>query len=321
MRSVLKNAQRTNRLGMAFTPEGQATLNAAAEERLRQAQIDNMWVPYPAADRVVAYMEHLIATPDRCKMATLLVTSEANNGKTAVVERFRERPLRPFFEPLAEGAGLVLYVYAPPTPNNPQRFLDDILLFALGEHFIQKEAVDHKIDRIVRGFERAGTKILVIDDIHHVLLGSLKKQKAFFEMVYKLKQQLGFGLVLVGMPSAVTLLGLGNGGLEGYEIKHLDLPLWHYGKTFFSFLEGTQKTIPLEASNLTEKNIATEIFQLSEGLIGEIITIIKEATITAIMNSSERITLREIQESDYISPAASRAIVEKILLEGDAAVG
>lgn len=313
MRSELRNAQRTSRLGMAFTPEGQAALNAAAEERIRQAQMDNMWVPYPAADRIVDYMERLIATPDRGKMATLLVTSEANNGKTAVAERFRERPLRRPFEAPADGAGQVLYVYAPPTPNNPQRFLDDILLFALGEHF-RKEAVDHKIDRIARGFERAGTKILVIDDIHHVLLGNPNKQKTFFELVYKLKHQLGFGLVLVGMPNAVNLVG--KGGLEGYEIKHLDLPLWRYGKTFLSFLEGIKKNIPFEVLNLTGKTIATEIFQLSEGLVGEITAIIKEATITAIMSGSKKITLREIQESDYVSPAESRTLVEKILSEG-----
>lgn len=277
-----------------------------SEERRNAAGQTERWVPYPAADRVLAYMGQLIDAPNRAEMDTLLVTSPANNGKTAVVERFRGNPRRQLGETPAVEACPVLYIYAPPAPN-PRRFLDEILLAVLNEKLVDRESVDSKIERIARGFDQAGAKVLVIDDIHHAMTGSHLKESAFFEMVYRVKQRLGCGLVLVGMPEARILLH--HGELAKHSVIDMELPLWRHREDYLFFLEGLKQTIPLKGSaDITEKSLSTKILQLSEGLIGEMVMLVEKATIRAIMTGTERITLREIQEADYTSPAARTEI-------------
>lgn len=57
-------------------------------------------------------------------------------------------------------------------------------------------------------------------------------------------------------------------------------------------------------------NTSMEILEISDGNIGDIVGLLKKAAIYAIKSESEKITLKEIKECDYISMSNVNKIVE-----------
>lgn len=79
------------------------------------------------------------------------------------------------------------------------------------------------------------------------------------------------------------------------------LPRWEYGEEFFALLDSLEAALPLaRVSDLSDEPMARMIFQLSEGLIGEIVAIISVATAAAVRSGAERITKSGIAELHYV---------------------
>lgn len=66
--------------------------------------------------------------------------------------------------------------------------------------------------------------------------------------------------------------------------------------------------IPLKkASNLhMDVTLATKLFSMCEGYIGELSTLLTDAAVFAIHNKSEQITLKVLESIDWISPSARK---------------
>lgn len=66
-------------------------------------------------------------------------------------------------------------------------------------------------------------------------------------------------------------------------------------------LDSLEAALPLaKASDLSDETLARQIFSLSEGLIGEIVSVVTKAAVAALRSGAERITKAGIDELGYI---------------------
>lgn len=75
------------------------------------------------------------------------------------------------------------------------------------------------------------------------------------------------------------------------------VPRWQYNENYLTLLDSLEAALPLaKSSDLSNEPLARRIFSLSEGLIGEIVTIVTKAAVAAIRSGRERITRAIIDE-------------------------
>ncbi|WP_363218972.1 hypothetical protein [Mesorhizobium sp.] len=75
---------------------------------------------------------------------------------------------------------------------------------------------------------------------------------------------------------------------------------------FLTLLDSLEAALPLtRASDLSDEPLARMIFQLSEGLIGEIVAIVSAAAAAAARSGAERITKSGLEGLHYI-PVSKR---------------
>jgi hypothetical protein len=81
-------------------------------------------------------------------------------------------------------------------------------------------------------------------------------------------------------------------------------------------LDSLEAALPIaKASDLSNEPLAHRIFSLSEGLIGEVVTIVTKAAIAAIRSGAERITKAGIDELRHmpISHRRNAALRESLV--------
>jgi len=72
---------------------------------------------------------------------------------------------------------------------------------------------------------------------------------------------------------------------------------------FRRLLMSFERMLPLaEPSNLKQMDIAQKLHFMSEGLLGELSTLLTEAAVLAVRSGTEKIDLSVLDEVDYLSP-------------------
>lgn len=261
------------------------------------------WIGYPRAQHLLERLENLLTHPKSHRMPNLLVVGDTNNGKTMLVQRFCGKH-KPNDNPEGEAARVpVLYVQAPPVPDEG-RFYNAILerLFA---PYKPVDRADRKQFQAIKLLRAVGLKMLVIDEIHHVLAGSMAKQKAFLNVIKYLGNELEVPIVGVGTRDAFraiqTDLQLSN------RFDHAPLLRWPNDDEFLRLLATFERAIPLRhASELTDGALADKIYSMSEGYLGEISRLLVEAAVAAVENAHERIDKRLLDGIGWVAPSERR---------------
>jgi type II secretory pathway predicted ATPase ExeA len=283
-------------------PKVAAYLDRPAAERIAYIRSPR-WIGYPRAQHILERLETLLTHPKSHRMPNLLITGDTNNGKTMMVRRFCDRH-PPDDNPEGEAALVpVLYVQAPPVPDEG-RFYNAILelLFAA---YKPADRADRKQFQAIKLLRAVGLKILVIDEIHHILAGTMAKQKAFLNVIKYLGNELEIPIVGVGTQDAFraiqTDLQLAN------RFGHAPLPRWNNDDDYLRLLATFERAIPLRAaSNLIDGALADKIYAMSEGYIGEISGLLVAAAVEAIAVGRERIDKKVLDQTEWVAPSDRR---------------
>jgi len=151
--------------------------------------------------------------------------------------------------------------------------------------------------------------MLIIDEIHNILSGSIAKQKQVLNAIKNLSNHLKIPIVLSGTKDALRAVSTDT--QISSRFRPIYLKKWRMDKEFVSLLATFLKTLPLKKeSTILTVNTSMEILEISDGNIGDIVGLLKKAAIYAIKSESERITLKEIKECGYISMSNVNKIVE-----------
>jgi type II secretory pathway predicted ATPase ExeA len=283
-------------------PKVAAYLDRPTPERIDYIRSPR-WIGYPRAQETLDRLENLLAHPRSHRMPNLLIVGDTNNGKTMLVQRFCNRH-KPEDNPDGEAAVVpVLYVQAPPIPDE-SRFYNAILelLFA---PYKPGDRADRKQFQAIKLLRTVGLKMLVIDEIHHILAGTMSKQKAFLNVIKYLGNELEVPIVGVGTRDAFraiqTDLQLSN------RFDHALLPRWDNDDEYLRLLATFERAIPLrQPSNLIDGALADKIYSMSEGYIGEISRLLEVAAVDAVETGAERIDKKRLDCIGWVAPSERR---------------
>ncbi len=277
-------------------------LSLEASERIQRIRSPR-WIGYPQAQQVLGKLEDLFTYPKTHRMPNLLIVGETNNGKTMLIRRFQKaHPARDNLE--GEGVSVpVLVIQAPPVPDEG-RFYNTIL-DALFAPYKPNDRIDKKQFQAIKLLKYIGLKVLIIDEIHHVLAGNLNKQRAFLNVLKYLGNELQIPIVVVGTKDAFRAIGTDPQLANRFE--PVLLPIWSMDDGFLRLLASFERMLPLfKPSNLSDLPLATKIYSLSEGYIGEISRLLVEAAVKSVESGQECIDIRLLNGLGWVSPSQRR---------------
>lgn len=266
----------------------------------QQAILADKWIPYPRAQQALAQMGALVDHPPSHRMPNLLLVGDTNNGKTAILRHFEAA--YPPGASVKDGQRCqpVLYVQAPPEPD--ERRLYNAVLDRLNFPHQVREHIDKKHLQVLHVLRKLQVKVLIIDEIQHVLAGTQMKQRLFLNVLKHLSNELEMPLVCAGIRTAFNAVQTDE--QLANRFKPFALPKWTLGDDYRRLLLSFETLLPLrQPSNLSDDVVALKILSLSQGTIGEISTVLKQAAVLAIATKAERITVAVLNKIDFISPA------------------
>lgn len=282
-------------------------LELSPQERIEKIRSPR-WIGYPRAKTILAKLEDLLVYPQSHRMPNLLVVGDTNNGKTMLVQRFCG--LHPASDnPGGDGVHVpVLFVQAPPTPDEG-RFYNAILelLFA---QYKPNDRVDKKQFQVIKLLKYVGLRMLVIDEIHHIMAGNLNKQRTFLNVIKYLGNELQIPIVAVGTRDAFRALQTDPQLANRFEPALL--ARWEFNTDFLRLLASFERMLPLrEPSDLHDTVLATKLFSMSEGYIGELSRLLTIAGAYAVESGKERIDEKTLNVIEWVSPSERKRQIDR----------
>jgi hypothetical protein len=169
------------------------------DERIAKIRGDR-WIRYARAEKITARLDQLLQLPTTHRMPNLLIIGETNNGKTALINYFPAQ-----HRVQAGGSGTpscipIVAVQAPPLPDE-RRFYQAILAKVFAPFRPSKTAGNLQFE-VVQLLSAVGIKMLIIDEIQHVLAGPMLKQRHFLNVIKYLGNELQIPIVAAGTHDA-----------------------------------------------------------------------------------------------------------------------
>jgi hypothetical protein len=256
------------------------------------------WIPYTAAQSALDIMHSLLRHPKVHRMPNMLLVSETNNGKTAIIRHFRDK-VTPA-EDLAADVTITpaILVQAPPVPD--ERRLLSLILDCINAPYKRNDRADN-LSRTLKSLSpTVGLKMLIIDEIHHVLAGESRRQQAFLNVIKTLGNELQIPIVAAGTREAFNALRIDE--QLANRFRPFALPRWVDNLNYRRFLKSYELLLPLhKESKLFEDSIAPKILGMAGGTIGEIADLLRAASVEAIRSGEELISPQTLDRLEWIS--------------------
>lgn len=285
-----------------------ALLTLEKAERIERIRASR-WIGYPRAQAILTRLEDLLVYPRTHRMPNLLVVGDTNNGKTMLVQRFFARH-PPEDNPSGDGVHVpVMYMQAPPVPDEGRFY--NALLELLFAPYKPNDRVDKKQFQVIKMLRYIGLRVLIIDEIHHVLAGNLNKQRAFLNVLKYLGNELQISLVGVGTRDAFRALQTDPQLANRFEPAVL--PRWQFDTDFLRLLASFERMLPLQKPSLLhETSLASKLFSLCEGYLGELSHLLMDAAVYAVETGKEQIDVRLIDDLGWVSPSERKRQIERV---------
>ncbi|WP_246216493.1 TniB family NTP-binding protein [Paraburkholderia agricolaris] len=243
------------------------------EERVKSLLRDR-WIDYPRATEALQVLQRLYETPPRDRMPCLLLHGDSNIGKTKITAKFRRAHPNEFDERRGVERCPVVTVQMPPTPDQ-HRFYSG-LLFELGAPHNAAAGLA-SLERLARDILKTmSPQMLIVDEVHHLLAGTYREQRASLNLLKYLANDLKISMVLVGTRDAVLALQTDPQMVSRY--RPFEIPRWRESDNLRRLLAAFEKVLPLrKPSDLSRREIVQYVLELSGGLTGAISTILNDA--------------------------------------------
>lgn len=276
-----------------------AQLALTDAERIRIIQAGS-WMALAHAKRALERMEELLAYPIVTRMPNLLLVGPSFSGKTSIIEHFRDQHL-PDLDPTSEYSTCpVVMVDAPCKPDISDFY--SRILDALMSPYKPTSPPHEKYSQIKRLFRHLGVRVLIVDEIHHLIAGSLNRQREFRNALKSLGNETKVCIVAAGTEDAYNAFNADS--QMSSRFMPMTLPKWSAGQSMGNLLATLETRMPLKLpSELPSVPMMTEIDSRAEGTLGDICDLVRTAGVDAIRKKTEQITLKQLQALDWTPPS------------------
>ncbi len=283
-----------------------ALIDASNAIRINSIQ-SGTWLGYQRAKEILARMEYLLEYPRITRMPNILLVAPSFNGKTSILERFMK--LHPVdLDATAEVTTCPVLMVESPSSPDVSAFYSRIL-DALMVSYKPTAPPQEKNSQIKVLFRQMGVKMLIIDEIQHLIAGSMNKQRDFRNALKSLGNETKIVIVAAGIEDAYNAFNTDPQMSSRFTPEVL--PLWKADELFGALLATLEKRTPLKKpSNLKSTEKMQAIHDRSEGTLGDMCDLFKELAIDAIRTGAEEITLKQINTLGW-SPPSKRKIQQR----------
>jgi len=278
-------------------PKFHHVISLSEQERINFLH-EPRWIGYPDAAKILDIMNGLINRPVNSKKDNLLIVGDPNNGKTTIINRFVKIHAK---KEIVDGQPSipVISTEAPPTADIKG------LCISILEKFNAPYNMNHPhmklMHQITHLMELCQVKILIIDEIHSLLAGSILKQREAMNAIKKLCNTLNIPIIAVGTHDALTILMTDKQHKSRFDC--IALKEWDLDKNYQLLLSDFEKIIPLaNASDLHLVKSATLLHDITGGNIGHLHKLLINCATDAIISGEERISYKLIQEKEWFKP-------------------
>lgn len=279
-----------------LAPQFRKYLEMSDEERIYFIQKDK-WIDYPLANKVLLKMQDIFNAPKSIRSRGMLLYGDSNNGKTAILKKFyRDFSKDEYIDEDGDLIHLMPIVYVISESSSDESVMFSKILSAMNVPVNHKEKITKKKEEVIYNLGIMKTKLIIIDEIQNVLQGPYNKMTQLITSLKTLNNTTAIPIILAGTQDAMSAISIDNQTKSRF--KPLELPNWNNDENFSRFVTTIEAMLPLKkASNFYQNyELLTYLHELSNGCIGEVIDILKDASIYAIRTKSEKITKKEIKE-------------------------
>jgi len=284
---MIKTQKITTQIERKIHPIAKKLLKKPDNLRIQYINSKNFFIHYDAGKQVFKEILELLEQPIRPRMEGMLLTSDTNNGKTTLIERFISDHIHKI--------GNLVRVEVPERATLKEFYAD--ILNKFGYPISSTRSTGDLRRKIVEALDRKKIKILFVDEIHNLLDSRRDHQKDVLNGLKSLNNKAKIPIVLIGTDRAKEILAEDDQVADRY--LKIELPLWIYeeekptkNKPLKDLLATFEAYLPLlKASELFSDNIVSYIHKKSQGRIGRIAWIIRRAAKEAIQIKKEQITL------------------------------
>ncbi len=271
-----------------FAADMRQTVSAEDQARIHQMK-SNSWIGYPRAVSIRKQMQDLLAHPRTHRMPNLALIAETNNGKTMLLKNFCKHS-NPQEDPNAEKTILpVLMVQTPPSADEGRLYYT--ILDRLCSAGSAREPEDSKLRRITIILQHLETRMLVLDDFFNIGSSSPSRRRKFLNALRNLSIALEMPIVISGTPETLNILSVDPSIANRF--KPLFLPRWSEDQLqeFARFVLSVETTLLLKKPcQLCDEGTLLKLITFGEGMIGEIVAIMRLLAEWAIRSGIESIS-------------------------------
>ena len=270
------------------------------EERIIKIQEQSL-VPYSKAISLLEELDILYNLPKRDRMPNLLIVGSTNNGKSTILKKFMQK-----YPDYAEADNIVkpiIFIQAPISGGD--NALYEKILDAVNAPYSTHATASRKEQQAISILKSLKTKMIVIDEFQDIFHGGVQRQKKFLATVKHLSNELQIPIVAAGIEKTQQVISADPQMANRFEPIHL--PKWKFDDEFRKLLVSIESTLPLkEASLLHTKKIAAMLYGMSEGIIGELMTVVQRAGVLAIKEEKEKIDEEILKSIRFTRPSDRR---------------
>ena len=257
------------------------------EERINRMK-GNSWIGYDRALNIRAQMDALLRHPRTHRMPNLALIGETNNGKTMLLRNFCKLN-NPPEDPNADKTLLpVLLIETPPAPDEGRLYY--AMLDRVSACGSAREPEDSKLRRIKIILLHLETRMIILDDFFNIGAGTPTKRRKFLNALRNLSNDLQLPIVVAGTPETLNVLSVDPSIANRF--RPVFLPKWQDSnlQEFARFVLSVEKTLLLKKPcNLMNEAALRSLLIFGEGLLGEIVAILKLLAESAIRSGKESI--------------------------------
>lgn len=261
----------------------------ALQDNLPRAQhiLKDLYLNHPPVQRIERQIEHLLRLPRRIRMPGLFLCGDSGMGKTHLLRRVERRHPEQTDPATNRCIRPVLYAQVPadPTVRTLRRTLMDEANIPFLDH--PRRPLPGSILR--RGLAAAGTRLIVLDEIHNIEHVKGERRVLLRDYVRCLSNETQLPIVLSGTEEFERAIREDRQLQSRYPIARLER--WTLGPDLMAFLQGYERACPLRlASHLTDAHLMRALLKETDGITDSMIRCLQAAALVAIREGTERIT-------------------------------
>lgn len=281
---------------------------ALKDDTFRIAEIvKERFLPYTRATKILEDLEALYRRPTAVRAQGRLFIGPSLAGKSSIFAKFAENHRA---DDNVDGEAAIVPVLCVQYPEKASEGIYPSICHALNHRPPASASPSRIRGDCLELLKAVDVRILLIDEFHNVLLGNRDEQRIGIATIKTVMNDLGRPLVVAGTAEAYNAINKEAQMLSRLRPIYLHR-LQETDEDYIELLVGFEMSLPLrQPSNLAAPEMASEIYRLTDGLVGHISDLLSELAIRAIEEGDERITLEALMENGW-APMADKQQVEQ----------